>query len=206
MAATKKNPDYFDMFVQGVGYALDAAKLLKELLDSELLLESRIAEIKKKEQDADIHLHHMCDNLNTAFITPIDRDDIYRIASETDDITDSIDSVAAKLWMMRVPRVTPAMKLMAEYIVNACDKLVELMSEIRNHKKHNKLNEITAEINGIEEMGDRCYKDAIRELFGCEKDPIELIRTKEIYKELEDALDNCEDVADCVQSIIITKT
>jgi predicted phosphate transport protein (TIGR00153 family) len=206
MAAAKKNFDYFDMFVQGVGYALNAARLLKELLDGDQLSEMKISEIKKIEQEADNHMHLICDNLNVAFITPIDRDDIYRIASETDDITDSIDSVATKLWMMRVSNVTPALRLMAEYVVNACDKLVLLMSEIKNHKKHNKLNEITVEINRIEEMGDRCYKDAMRELFGTEKDPIELIKMKEIYKDIEDALDNCEDVADCVQSIIITKT
>jgi uncharacterized protein Yka (UPF0111/DUF47 family) len=206
MALAKKNLDYFDMFVKGVGYSLNAAKLLKELLEGEKLLEAKIADIKKIEQDADNHMHMICDSLNVAFITPIDRDDIYRIASETDDITDSIDSVATKLWMMRVSHVTPAMKLMAEYVVNACEKLVGLMSEVKNHKKNNKLNEYTVEINRIEEMGDKCYKDAMRELFGTERDPVELIKTKEIYKEIEDALDNCEDVADCVQSIIITKT
>lgn len=204
--AVGKNLDYFDMFVKGVGFALTSAKILKEMIDSEKVSEEQITAIKKIEQDADNHMHMICDYLNVAFITPIDRDDIYRIAKETDDITDSIDSVASKLWMMNVTRVTPPMKTMADYVVNACEKLVDLMSEVKNHKKKNRLSEDTVEINRIEEMGDRCYKEAMRELFINEKDPIELVKAKEIYKELEDALDDCEDVADCVQAIIITKT
>lgn len=204
--ATKKNPNYFDMFVKGVEYALNAAKMLKEMFDSGQLLESKIAAIKKIEQDADNHMHMICDDLKNAFITPIDRDDIYTIAKETDDITDSIDSVANLLWMMRVTNITPEMQLMADYVVNACIKLTELMSEIRHHRKNDKIKECTVEINRIEEMGDKCYKDAIRNLFGNEKDTVELIKQKELYRELEAALDNCEDVADCVQSIIITKT
>ncbi len=204
--AANKNLNYFDMFVKGVEFSLATAKILKEMFDSEKVSEEKIAAIKKVEQDADNHMHLICDYLNVAFITPIDRDDIYRIAKETDDITDSIDSVAGKLWMMNVTRITPPMKTMADHVVKACESLVDLMSELKNHKKKNKLAEDTVEINRIEEMGDRCYKDAIRELFIKEKDPIELVKTKEIYKELEDALDNCEDVADCVQAIIITKT
>ncbi|MGI5849956.1 MAG: DUF47 domain-containing protein [Christensenellales bacterium] len=201
-----KDKNYFDMFVKGVEFSLNAAQLLYEMLESGAITGEKIAAIKKIEQNADNHMHIVAEKLSVAFITPIDRDDIYLIARETDDITDSIDSVASKMWMMHVTRVTPLMKLMAQYAVKACEMLVRLMSEIKNHKKNNKLNEYIVEINRIEEMGDKCYKDAIRELFGSEKDPIELIKMKEIYKELEDALDNCEDVADCVESIIITKT
>ena len=148
----------------------------------------------------------MCERLNVAFITPIDRDDIYRIAKETDDITDSIERVANDMWVMHVDHITADMRLMGQYVVNACEKLVQLMSEIKNHKKSNKLYEYTVEINHIEEQGDKCYKNAIWELFEKEKDPIALIKAQSVYKSLEDALDDCEDVADCVESIIITKT
>ncbi len=198
--------NYFDSFVKGTEYALHAARRLQALLAEEQLTEDKIAEIKKIEQDADTHMHTLCCELNVAFITPIDRDDIYKIAKETDDITDSIDSVASKIWMMNVKHVTPPMRQMSEYVTRACEMLVKLMSEIKNHKKNNKLNEYVIEINRIEELGDKCYKEAIKELFDKEKDPIELIKRKEVYRELESALDNCEDVADCVQSIMITKT
>jgi len=198
--------DYFDMFVKGVQYALDAAKMLKALLDDGRVTQERVSAVKKIENDADIHMHKMCEQLNVAFITPIDRDDIYRIAKETDDITDSIERVANDLWVMHVDHITPDMRLMGQYVVDACEALVQLMSEIKHHKKSNKLYEYTVEINRIEELGDKCYKNAIYELYGREKDPIALIKAQNVYKVLEDALDDCEDVADCVESIIITKT
>ncbi len=206
MAILKKEVNYFDAFVRGVQYALDAAVLLKDLLDNDGITEEKIQAIKKIEQEADCHLHELYHQLNVAFITPIDREDILSIIKETDDITDSIEAVSNKMWMMNVTNITPPMKMMGEYIVSACKSLVCLMSEIKNHKKNNKLNEYAIEIKNIEEQGDKCYKDAMKELFDKEKDPIELIKMKEIYKELEDTLDNCEDVADCVEGIIITKT
>lgn len=204
--ASKREMDYFEMFVKGTEYGLTAARLLESMMHDGCLTEERIAEIKKVEQEADNHLHELIEQLNNAFITPIDRDDIFRIAKETDDITDSIDSVASKMWMMHVSKVTPPMKQMSEYVVKACEALVKMMSEIKHHKKVNKLSEYVMEVNHIEEMGDKCYKEAIYELFGSEKDPIELIKMKEIYRVLESALDDCEDVADVVEGIIITKT
>lgn len=206
MKAQKKEMNYYDMFVEGIDFAVCGAKMLKDLLDNYELNEEKFAAIKKTEQDADTHMHILCQQLNVAFITPIDRDDIYRIAKETDDIVDSIDSVANNLWMMHVTNITPPMKAMAELVVNACEGLALLMSELKRGKKSSRLHELIIEINRIEEMGDRCYKDAIRALFENEKDPIELIRRNKIYSELENALDDCEDVANCVESIIITKT
>jgi predicted phosphate transport protein (TIGR00153 family) len=198
--------DYFEMFVKGTEFGLKAARMLEQMFKDGCLTEERITEIKKVEQEADNHMHVLVEHLNTAFITPIDRDDIYKIAKETDDITDSVDSVANKIWMMHVKRVTPPMLQMAAYVVSACEMLVSVMSEIKNHKKHNKLSEYVVEINRVEELGDKCYKEAMYELFETEKDPIELIRMKEVYRELEAALDDCEDVADIVEGIIITKT
>ena len=204
--ALKKEIDYFDMFVKGTEFCLKAARLLEQMFREGRITEEGIAEIKRVEQEADNHMHVLIERLNTAFITPIDRDDIYKIARETDDITDSIESVSNKMWMMHVTKVTPAMLQMAEYVVAACEMLVKVMSEIKNHKKHNKLSEYVVEINHVEELGDRCYKDAMYELFATEKDPIELIKMKEILRELEGALDDCEDVADVVEGIIVTKT
>lgn len=206
MGVKRTDMDYFEMFVKGVQHALDAARMLKALLDDGRVTQERITMVKRIENEADTHMHTLCEQLNVAFITPIDRDDIYRIAKETDDITDSIERVANDLWVMHVDHITSDMRLMGQYVVDACEALVQLMSEIKHHKKSNKLNEYTVEINRIEELGDKCYKNAIYELFGSEKDPIALIKAQSVYKALEDALDDCEDVADCVEGIIITKT
>ncbi len=202
----KKDLNYYEMFEQGIAHCLKGAKALEKLLAENRLLEEEFSAIKKTEQDADSHMHTVCEHLNVAFITPIDRDDIYRIAKETDDIIDSIDSVAANLWMMNVTEVKEPMRTMAGLIVKACEELSELMSELHRGKKSNRLYDLIIDINRIEEVGDRCYKDALRELFTHEKDPINLIKLHKVYDELENALDDCEDVANCVESIIITKT
>jgi len=107
---------------------------------------------------------------------------------------------------MRVTNITEPMKEMARLGVDACNKLLDLMSELKGGKRNSKLYELVVEVNRIEEMGDRCYKDAVRDLFTNEKDPIELIKKHKIYDELENALDDCEDVANLVEGIIITKT
>jgi uncharacterized protein len=203
--AVYKNHNFFDMLEKGAGFALKAAKSLRELFNR-IMPEEQAAAVKMAKQDADKHMHMIRDYLGEAFITPIDRDDIYRIAKETDKITESIDSAAGMLRMMNVTYTGVSMKIAADYIVKACEKLAELMPEIKNHKKKNKICGRAAEINEIKEAGSKCCEDAVRDLFMRERDPIELIKMKEIYGGLKDVLLNCENAADCVQAIIITKT
>jgi len=202
----KKDLNYYDMFEKGIAYCLQSARMLREMFEKDAVADDDCVAIKKVESEADSHMHVMCEHLNVAFITPIDRDDIYRIAKETDDIVDSIDAVSGNLWMMHVEKATPAMKTMADYIVKACEQLEALMGELKRGKKNNRLYELIIDINRIEEMGDRCYKETLRELYATEKDPIELFKMHKVYDDLENALDDCEDVANCVESIIITKT
>lgn len=204
MAAFKK-PDYFDMLAKGAGFALKAAKKFRELTCG-LVSSEHIAAIEKVERDADRHMRLMSSYLYAAFITPIDRDDIYEIAKKVDDITGSIDAITNKLWMVNITRVNPQMKTMAEYIVNACEKVAELMLEMKNYKKKNSIGKKAEEINEINKAGNKCYRAAVRELFMKERDPIYLIKTKEIYEGLKDVIDTCGSAADCVHTILITKT
>ncbi len=206
MKLKKKEADFYNSFVQGAEFALKSATMLHDLMKDGHFSENEFLAIKRLEQDADNLMHSISEALNVAFITPIDRDDIHKIANETDDIVDSFESVANHLWMMRVTKITAPMMEMANLGVEACKKLLELMSELRGGKRNSKLYELVVDVNRIEEMGDRCYKDAVRELFTSEKDPIELIKRQKIYDELENALDDCEDVANLVEGIIITKT
>lgn len=202
----KKEINYYEAFENGIEFCVRSARMLQDLFEQGTLKDEEFTAIKRVESEADSHMHTVCEHLNVAFITPIDRDDIYRIAKETDDIVDSIDAVSGNLWMMHVEKITPQMKEMAAYIVKACEQLHVLMSEIKRGKKSSKLYELIIDINHIEEMGDRCYKETLRGLYATEKDPIELFKMHKVYDDLENALDDCEDVANCVESIIITKT
>jgi uncharacterized protein Yka (UPF0111/DUF47 family) len=142
-----------------------------------------------------------------AFITPIDRSDIVEIIKEIENITDSIDSIANHTYMMCVNKVNDAARELMGLVVDACVKLEELMKVLKNFKKEfKKINDLIIEINNIEEAGDKTYLTATRSLFEFETDTKKILVWKLLYDQLESALDKCEDVADIVQKIIISKT
>jgi uncharacterized protein len=203
--AACKNHNFFNLLDMCAGFALRAAKMLEEMTAG-ITPEEQTAALIKLRQDANRHLQMIRDHLQAAFITPMDRDDIYKIAKETDDITGTICTAADKLWMMNITRINAPVKIMASYIVDACEKLADLMPEIKNHKKKNRTGGKAAEIDEIMKMGGKCFKGAVRELFMKERDPIELVKTKEIYEGLKDALLSCGSAADCVRAILATKT
>lgn len=203
--AVYKDQKIFDMLTEGAGFALRAAKLFFEMTGG-ITPEEQSAAVKRAAQHAGRHIRTLCCYLEAAFITPIDRDDVYKIAKKTDDITAAIVLAADKLWMMNITRINAHIKAMAGYIIDACEKLTELMPEIKNYKKKNKTGEKAEEIREIKRMGARRYKGAVRDLFIKERDPIELIKMKEIYERLMEILNSCESAADCVQAILATKT
>ncbi|NLX63404.1 MAG: DUF47 family protein [Clostridiaceae bacterium] len=142
-----------------------------------------------------------------AFITPIDRSDIVEIIKEIENITDSIDSVANITHMMCVSHVNESAQTLMGFVVDACVKLEELMKTLKNFKKEfKKINDLIIEINNIEEAGDKVYFTAMRNLFQYETDAKKIIIWQRLYDQLESALDKCEDVADIVQKIIVSKT
>lgn len=198
----KKEVDYFEQFTTGVGYCKQAADALLAMLNDENLNNLERESIHKIEQEADKHVHTMFNHLNHSFITPIDREDIIQIVSETDNVTDGIDAVAEEFWMMHIDRLIPASRTMAELIVRATAALVRMMEELKLFKKHNTLMEHIIEINDIEEEGDKIHRESIYALFSPSQDPLMAVKWRSILDLMENVLDNCENVADTVQSII----
>lgn len=198
----KKEVDYFEQFIIGVSHCRRAAEALQAMLTDEQLNNPERESIHKIEQEADKHVHSMFNHLNHSFITPIDREDIMQIVSETDNVTDGIDAVAEEFWMMHIDRLIPASRNMAELIVRACAALVRMMEELKQFKKNNNLKEYIIEINDIEEEGDKIHREAVYELFTPGQDPLMAVKWRSILDLMENVLDNCENVADTVQSII----
>lgn len=198
----KKEVDYFEEFTTGVGFCKQAAEALLAMLNDEKLNNLERESIHKIEQEADKHVHGMFDHLNHSFITPIDREDIIQIVSETDNVTDGIDAIAEEFWMMHIDRLMPASRTMAELIVRSTTHMVAMMEELKQFKKHNKLKEQIIEINNIEEEGDKIYREAVYAMFAPGQDPLVAIKWRSILDLMENVLDSCENVADTVQSII----
>ncbi len=204
---SRKNVDYFEMFAEGVAISLEAAKRLQSAFIDGIINKDELKLVKDAEHDGDKHVHECLKVIEVAFVTPIDRTDIIEILKGIENITDSIDAVANHIHIMSVTESNKYINRFMEYLVTSCEKLYELMKEIKKFKKSlRKSIELIIEINHIEEEGDRAYFDSMKDLFENEKDPIKIIKNKEIYQLLEDTLDCCENVADMVEKILVSKS
>ncbi len=194
---------FFDLFIESVQASCLAAEKLETLMDNYTNIDEQIKFIEEVEHEGDRHVHRILEQLNKSFITPIDREDIYLIAKELDNITDSIESTAHRFRMLNVKVIRDDAKQLGKLIVQCTQELKHLMSELKNMKKSCSLQEKVIEVNRIEDVGDEIFRNAITGLFASEKDPIEVIKWKEIFEYLENTLDACEDVANIAEGIIM---
>jgi predicted phosphate transport protein (TIGR00153 family) len=156
--------------------------------------------IKALEHKGDRMTHDLIVKLNKTFIVPIEREDIYGLSSKLDDVTDLIESIARRLVLFKVTEVSePALEL-ARVLQRSTAAIVVAVSELQNGMK---VMDPCIEINRLEDEADHIYHLALAKLFESEKDPIALIKWKELYEKLEASLDRCEDVANVIEGIIV---
>jgi len=200
-----RDSDWFDLFITSVSYSSKAAQVLKKAFDDGIVNFEEMRNLKSIEHEADTHVHRCLKLVEEAFVTPIDRSDIIEIINEIENITDCIDAIGNYTYMTGIKRVNDATLNLMQLLDEACVKLEELMRNLKNYKKNLKLiDKYIIEINRIEEVGDRTYINAMRNLFENETDAKKIITYHLLYEKLEEALDKCEDVADAVQKIIIS--
>lgn len=200
-----KDKDWFDLFVTSISYSTRAARVLQKAFEDGLIDYEEIQKIKAIEHEADVHVHRCLKLVEEAFITPIDRSDLIEIVSEIENITDCIDSIGNHTYMTCIKQVNEDALNLMQLLVEACAKLEELMKNLNNYKKNQKvINNYIIEINRIEEMGDKTYLNAMRTLFEFETDAKKIITYQLLYEKLEIALDKCEDVADAIHKVIIS--
>lgn len=141
--------------------------------------------------------------LNKSFITPIDREDIYEIAKNLDNITDSIESTAHRFDMFNVKSITEDTKILSNLIVMCTDELKGIMIELKSMKTSKILTKKIIEINRIENEGDDVFRCAMASLFSNGMNAIDVIKWKGIYEFLENTLDACEDIANIVEGVVM---
>ena len=155
------------------------------------------------EQEGDRITHDIIRRLNETFVTPIDREDIYELASALDDIVDYTEEVADYLVLYKVEAPMEQAQRMAHILVQATRQVSEALPRMRGFKD---INHYTVEINRLENDGDRVVREAIASLFDNGIDPMVVIRWKDIYERLEQAIDACEHVANVLEGIVIKNT
>ncbi|WP_236404398.1 DUF47 domain-containing protein [Microaerobacter geothermalis] len=161
--------------------------------------------IKEMETIGDEYIHTIIQGLNKTFATPLERDDILTLATTMDDIIDGLEACSSRIFLYNIKKADQYMKLFAENIEKSTYELSKAI-ELLTKKKLLPMRENTVRINEYENEGDEILRDSLKTLFTNVSDPIEIIKKKEIYEILEDVSDKCEDVADVLESIIMSNS
>jgi predicted phosphate transport protein (TIGR00153 family) len=176
------------------------SRLLEEMLAPDHPIWDKADEIKEVEHKCDFLTHQIFERLNRTFVTPIDREDIHGLASSLDNVMDAIDATAAVIRIYRIDRMRPGARELATIISSSADKICQAMREL---ERLSGVGQCAVEINRLENEGDRAHQRAVERLFAEERDPIEIIKWKEILDYLEDATDRCEDVANVLDAVVV---
>jgi predicted phosphate transport protein (TIGR00153 family) len=191
---------FFDLFSEAGQNTLRTAKLLRDLLESWPDDRGLSTDILKAEQEGDRITHDTIRRLNTTFVTPIDREDIYALATQLDDIVDHIEEVADFMGLYRIEAPMDQAQALSEVLVKSCEQLYGLLQNLRGFKD---LDHYWIEIHRLENDGDRIYRDAVASLFSDGVDPMVVIRWRDIFLRLERAIDATETSASVVEGIVV---
>jgi predicted phosphate transport protein (TIGR00153 family) len=198
---TPQRREFYDLFTQASANAVAIADRLCALLDSfPDATADALRDIKELEHEGDRLTHDVIYLLNRTFVTPFDRDDMYRLATALDDVCDYIDEAADNLDAYKVKVIPARAKEQAAVIRRAAGKLHEAVLLLEGFKDSRKQ---LIELRRLEDEGDRLEREAVAELFRSGQDPLSIIRWKDIHEGLEEAIDACENAADVLEAIVV---
>ncbi|HND50799.1 MAG TPA: DUF47 family protein [Pirellulaceae bacterium] len=205
-----KNLEFFDHFEQAAQLAVKSAKMMAEFSKLPAPRTNELVNrIVETEHECDKVTHNTLDRLEQTYITPIDRDDIYRLITGLDNVVDMIDAVAQRMMYYKIDQVTDEFQNQCDVLVKACQLMLDAVSalkELRGGKsKANgpQLDKLLIAVHEAEEEGDSIHHRFLGRLFDCGLDPFQVIKWKELYELVEKAIDYCDDVACLIHSIVL---
>jgi uncharacterized protein len=191
---------FFDDFQALAQEIQRGAALLEDMLRPERPLWDKADEIKEVEHNCDFLTHEIIKRLHRTFVTPLDREDIHAMASSLDDVIDAIDASAAIVRLYQIQHVRADARELARMISQSTAQIVSATKALGG--KGN-VSQFAVEINRLENEADRAHQDGVRRLFEEERDPVAIMKWKEILDYLEQATDRCEDVANVLESVVV---
>jgi predicted phosphate transport protein (TIGR00153 family) len=194
---------FFDLFEQHAARACEAAALLASMMRDGAQPEKQADGVKAVEHLGDEITHTVIERLHQTFITPMDRDDIHRLISRMDDVLDLIYASSERIWLYGIRTAEPEAREFADLLVRTVDEMAAAVRGLRDMKDRSRLIAHCTEINRLENEGDRLLRRAVARLFRESTDPIHVIKWKEIYDNLENAIDRCEDVANVIEGVAL---
>jgi predicted phosphate transport protein (TIGR00153 family) len=160
-------------------------------------------QLKDIEHECDMTTHEILDKLNRTFVTPIDREDIYMLAKQLDDIIDNAFQIATRMHLYGIKEVSRELINLVDILKDTVSVVVKCVHSISDLSRPQRTLDYCMEINRLENLGDRASEEAIKNLFMHQKDAIELVKWKDVYDLVEDTIDTCEDVANTIESIVV---
>jgi uncharacterized protein len=191
---------FFDMFAEMAENLTEGARLMKSLLENYVDVPAQVARLKEIEHRGDDMTHSVLTKLNQTFITPFDREDIHRLASSIDDVLDLLNAAGDRLVVYKITSVSAESVVLADLVLQQSQELARALAGL---EKLQHVLEHCVEINRLENEADRVTRAAVGHLFEFERDPIQLIKMKELYETLELATDKAEDAANVLEAVIL---
>lgn len=198
-----RDTNFFDLFDKHMALVVESANELLALVTDGPAKEERARRIKELEHQADIVTHTCVEELHKTFITPFQREDIHRIISKMDDIIDYVEEIACRFAIYRITVMTPEAKQLALLLQKSTAELGKVLVKLRHLKNTPEMKQSFIYLHQLENEGDTAYANAIGKLFDEFEDTRMIIKWKEIYEGLEQAIDSCEDVANIIEGVIL---
>ena len=205
-AFSSKDKQFFDLFDKICQGLVEGAQVMLRMIDHREESRELALRMKTIEHQTDQVVHSIMSHLHKTFVTPIEREDLHQLAMRLDDVLDMTEAAASRMDLFCPECLPKEVRDMADVLLESAKITQEMVSLLRNIKKPSRILELTVEINRLEDQADYIRRSAVARLFREEKNPIELIKWKDILEYLERATDRCEDVANITEGIVLENT
>jgi predicted phosphate transport protein (TIGR00153 family) len=195
-----KHDDFFTLFKRQAAMVRQGCSMLNEMMQQFDHLEDRARRLKEVEHNADLVTHEIFERLNRTFITPLEREDIHALASGLDNVLDAAEAIGSRLLLFKIPMATSEARQLTAILDQCGGQIEQAVDHLRDMKN---LMSFTIEINRLENEADVISRQVVADLFSGRYEVLDLLRWKEIYGRLENAADNCEDVANTIEAIVL---
>jgi predicted phosphate transport protein (TIGR00153 family) len=198
-----REEDFFTLFERHAALTVEGAVQFAKLVSGGQNIKALAARIKEIEHETDVITHACVERLHTTFITPFDRDDIHRLITRMDDVMDYIESAAIAVMLYELVDMTDPARELADVLVRSTESVAVAVSGLRNVTQSQAILDACIEVNRLENEGDEILRGALADLFREAKDPLLVLKWKEVYEALENATDRCEDVANVIEGVVL---
>ncbi len=201
----KQDAFYFNNLIDCATYSSNAAKLLKEIMSDFNLseLESYMTKMHEIEHTADLKKHEMTEALIKAFITPVDREDLFQLSRNLDELTDKVEDVLVRIYMNHIDNINPHALQMVDIVDKCCDEVLSLMHDLMDFKRSKTLKEHIIAINNLEEQSDHLYMTSMRNLREETDNALYVMAWSDVYTYLEKCADTAEHIASSVEAVVM---